>query len=81
MFLGERYTLTVIIASDLEPFQVDDLKVVVKKSIQENGWTITDNIRIALGICFQNIKLEENDVPSVENQMRLNQPMQQVVKK
>lgn len=57
--------MIIIIASNLEPYQVEALKMVVKKFIRPIGWTIVDIIRIAPGICYHKIKLEENHVPSM----------------
>ncbi|XP_059277532.1 uncharacterized protein LOC132031565 [Lycium ferocissimum] len=45
------------------------------------GWTIADIRGIPSGICEHKIQLEEDSIPSVEHQRRLNPPMQEVVKK
>ncbi|KAF3635485.1 hypothetical protein FXO37_25969 [Capsicum annuum] len=45
------------------------------------GWTIVDIIGIPPGICMHKIQLEEDCVPTIEHQRRLNPPMQEVVKK
>lgn len=45
------------------------------------SWTITDIVGIPSGICTNKIKIVEGYKPSIENQHRLNPPMQEVVKK
>ncbi|KAF3650187.1 hypothetical protein FXO37_18588 [Capsicum annuum] len=81
VFLGEYNILPIILAGDLEPCQVDGLKSIVKKFIRAIGWTITDIIRIPPGIFSHKIKLNVDHVPSLEHQRRLNQLMQEMVKK
>lgn len=81
VFLGDGDTLRIIIVSDLEPFKVEALKLVVKSFIQAIGWTIADIIVIAPGIYSFKIKLEQYHVQSVKHQRKVNQPMQEVIKK
>ncbi|XP_047249863.1 uncharacterized protein LOC124885667 [Capsicum annuum] len=81
IFLGEEKTLSIIVAGDLEPCQVDALKSIMKKFIQAIGWTIADIIGIPPEIRSHKIKLNVDHVPSMEHQRRLNQPIQEVVKK
>ncbi|XP_047257466.1 uncharacterized protein LOC124889561 [Capsicum annuum] len=81
VFLGEDNTLPIIVVVDLEPCQVDSLKLIVKKFISAIGWTIADIIEIPPKIYSHKIKLNVDHIPSVEDQRRLNQLMQEVVKK
>lgn len=73
--------MSIIIAGDLEPCQVDALKAIVTKFIHAIGWAIADIIGIALKICSHKIKLGIDHVPSVEHQRRLNPLMLEEVKK
>ena len=54
---------------------------VLKRFKRAIGWTIADIIGIPPGICSHKIQLMPNHKPSIENQRRLNPPMQEVVKK
>lgn len=81
IFLCEKNTLPIIIADDLFPLQVEVLKSIVKKFFWDIRWTIADIIRITLDIFSYKIKLEVDHVHSVEQQQRLNPPMQKVIKK
>ncbi|XP_047253674.1 uncharacterized protein LOC107844380 [Capsicum annuum] len=68
VFLGKDNTLPIIIASDLEPYQVDTFKSIVKKFIRAIGRTITKIIGILPRICSHKIKINVDRVPSVEHQ-------------
>jgi len=53
---------------------------VLKRFKRAIGWTIVDIIVIPPCICSHKIQLMPNKKPSIEHQMRLNPPMQEVVK-
>ncbi|XP_047268154.1 uncharacterized protein LOC107871936 [Capsicum annuum] len=57
IFLGEDNTFPIILAGDLEPYQVDALKSIMKKFIRAIRWTIANIIGISSGICSYKIKL------------------------
>jgi len=80
-FLGENNTLPVIIAGDLLEWQVKLLLEVLRRYIKVIGCTITDIVGIPPDNCTHKIQLDSECKPSVEHQMRLNPPMQEVVKK
>ena len=80
-FLGNGDTLPVIIASDLDEQQVQSLVKVLKRFKRAIGWTIAYIIGIPPGICSHKIQLMPDHKPSIEHQIRLNPPMQEVVKK
>lgn len=67
--------------SDLECFQVEALKYIVKKIIYPIGWTIMDITSIDPEICSQKIKLKVDDIPSIKNHKRRKPSFQVVVKK
>ena len=79
--MGKDDTLPIIIASDLNVHQVDSLVKVLKRLKRDIGWTIADIIGIPPGICSHKIQLMPDDKTSIEHQRRLNQPMQEEVKK
>ena len=80
VFLGRNDTLSVIIASNLNVQQVECLVEVLKKFKWAIGWTIADIIGIVPGISSHKIQLIPDHKSSIENQIRLNSPMQEVVK-
>ena len=80
-FLENGDTLPVIIASDLNEQQVESMVKVLKRFKRAIGWTIADIIGIPPSIFFHKIQLMPDHKPSIESQRRLNQPMQEVVKK
>ena len=61
--------------------QVECLVEVLKRFKRAIGWTIADIIEILRGICSHKIQLMPDHKPSIEHQIRLNPPMQEVVKK
>ena len=79
--MGTNNTLHVILAADLNDEQVHEVIKVLIKYKKAIGWTIADIIRIPLGICTHKIQFEGDCSPSIEHQIRLNQLMQEVVKK
>ena len=80
VFLGRDDILQVIIAADLNGLQLECLVAVLKRFKRAIGQIITDLIGILSGV-FHNIQLMPDHKPSIENQRRLNPPMQEVVKK
>jgi hypothetical protein len=80
-FLGANDTLPVIIASDLQKDQEDNLLEVLKEHEEAIGWTVADLKGIDPSICMHRIHLEEGARPSCEAQRRLNPNMKEVVMK
>jgi hypothetical protein len=80
-FLGANDTLPVIIASDLQKDQEDNLLEVLKEHKEAIGWTVADLKGIDPSICMHRIHLEEGARPSCEAQRRLNPNMKEVVMK
>jgi hypothetical protein len=80
-FLGANETLPVIIASDLQKDQEDNLLEVLKEHKEAIGWTMADLKGIDPSICMHRIYLEEGARPSREAQRRLNPNMKEVVMK
>lgn len=79
--LGTDDTLPVIIASELNGKQVESLVEVLNRFKRAIGLTNAGIIRIPQCICSMKIKLMPNNIPSIENQRRLNPSMQEPVKK
>ena len=79
--LGNGDTLPVIIASDLNEQQVESLVKVLKTFKRDIEWTIAEIIGIPPDICSHKIQPMPDHKPSIENQRRINPPMQEVVKK
>jgi hypothetical protein len=80
-FLGANDTLPVIIASDLQKDQEDNMLEVLKEHKEAIGWTVADLKGIDPSICMHRIHLEEGARPSREAQRRLNPNMKEVVMK
>ncbi|XP_075110335.1 uncharacterized protein LOC142181280 [Nicotiana tabacum] len=80
-FLGSNSTLPVILSSYLTNMQVDATLAVLQKRKRAIGWTLADIRGISPAFCMHKIILEEDANPSLENQRRLNEAMQEVVKK
>ena len=79
--MGRDDTLLVIITSDLKVEQVECLVEVLKRFKRSIAWTISDIIGIPPGICLHKIQLMPDHKPSIEHQICLNLPMQEVFKK
>lgn len=79
--MGSGNTLPIIIAADLGEQQEEALISVLMRYKRSIGWTIADIIGMPPCICTHKIQLEEDCVPTIEHQHRLNPPMQDVVKK
>ncbi|XP_070052647.1 uncharacterized protein [Nicotiana tomentosiformis] len=80
-FLGTCSTLPVILSSCLTNVQVDSTLAVLQKRKKAIGWTLADIRGISPAFCMHKIILEEDSKPSVKHQRRLNEAMQEVVKK
>ncbi|XP_049372698.1 uncharacterized protein LOC125837657 [Solanum verrucosum] len=81
VFLSKNNNMPIIIATDLNDMQVEALMSFLKQFKRVIGWTIANIIGIPLGICSHKIQLMPDSKPSIERQRRLNQLMQEVVKK
>jgi hypothetical protein len=80
-FLGANNTLPVIMSSDLQKDQEDNLLEVLKEHKKAIGWTVADLKGIDPSICMDRIHLEEGARPFREAQRRLNPNMKEVVMK
>ena len=80
-FVSPDNTLPVIVSVSLTEEQIVQLLEVLREYRRAIGWTIADIRGIPSGICEHKIQLEEGSKPSVEHQRRLNENMQEVVKK
>jgi hypothetical protein len=80
-FLGANDTLPVIIASNIQKDQEDNLLEVLKEHKEAIGWTVADLKGIDPSICTHRIHLEKGAKPSREAQRRLNPNMKEVVMK
>ncbi|XP_070050044.1 uncharacterized protein [Nicotiana tomentosiformis] len=80
-FLGPSSTLAVIISACLTNVQVDSTLAVLQKRIKTIGWTLADIRGISPSFCMHKIILEDDAKPSMEYQRRLNEAMQEVIKK
>ena len=81
VFLVKGDTSPVIIASDLNEYQVESLVEVLKRFKRAIGWTIVDVIGIPPRICSHKIQLMPDHNPCIEHQRHLNPPLKKVVKK
>ena len=73
--------MPVIVASDLNVHQVENLVEVLKRIKRAIGWNISYIIGIPPDICSHKIQLMPNHKTCIEHQRPLNPPMQKVVKK
>ncbi|XP_070007575.1 uncharacterized protein [Nicotiana sylvestris] len=80
-YLGLNFTLLVILSSCLTNVQVDATWAVLQKRKRAIGWTLADIRGISPTFCMHKIILQEDASPSLEHQRRLNEAMQEVVKK
>ncbi|CAM8965857.1 unnamed protein product [Rhodiola kirilowii] len=80
-FLGENYSLPVIIKSGLEADQERRLIRVLTEHKLAIGWTLVDIKGISPAVCMHWILLEDGARPSREPQCRLNPIMMEVVQK
>ena len=80
-FLGSNDTYPVIIASNLQKDQEDNLLQVLKEHKKTIGWTIVDIKSINPFICIHRIHLEEGARPSREAHDWLNPNIKEVMMK
>ncbi|XP_070023063.1 uncharacterized protein [Nicotiana sylvestris] len=80
-FLGRCYTLPVILSSYLTNMQVNSTLAVLQKRKKAIGWILADIRGISPAFCMHKIILEEGAKPSIEHQRRLNEAMQEMIKK
>ena len=80
MFLGEKYTLHVIITKELTPPHQEKLICVLQEHKAVIGWTIMDIKGISSSMCMHRILLEEEAKKIIDAQRRLNPSMMKVVK-
>ncbi|XP_070054323.1 uncharacterized protein [Nicotiana tomentosiformis] len=80
-FLGPCSTLHVIPSSCLTNVQVDATLVVLQRMKKAIGWTLADIRGISPAFCMHTIILEKDAKPSVKHQWRLNEAIQDVIKK
>ncbi|XP_070015677.1 uncharacterized protein [Nicotiana sylvestris] len=80
-FLGPSSTLPIILSSYVTNMQVDSILTVLQKRKKTIGWTLVDIWGISLAFCMHKINVEEGAKPSIEHKMRLNEAMQEVVKR
>ncbi|PHT45792.1 putative envelope ADP,ATP carrier protein, chloroplastic [Capsicum baccatum] len=71
-FLGSGTTLPVIVAAELGEQHVEALISALKRYKRAISWTIDDIIGIPPGIYMHKIHLEEDCVPTIKHQHRLN---------
>ncbi|XP_070002114.1 uncharacterized protein [Nicotiana sylvestris] len=80
-FLCPYSILPVILSSCLTNIQVESTLEVLQRRKRAIGWTLADIWGISPTFCMHKIILDEGSKPSVEHQRRLNEAMQEVVKK
>ncbi|XP_075074576.1 uncharacterized protein LOC142162155 [Nicotiana tabacum] len=80
-YLGDSDTLTVIVSSDLSKLQEEKLLRVLWEHKRALGWTMSDIKGISPAFCMHKILIEDGHKPSVEQQLRLNPIMKEVVRK
>nr|GEV05806.1 DNA-directed DNA polymerase [Tanacetum cinerariifolium] len=81
VFLEEPSFLPVIISSQLFKEKKNKLISVLKKHKQAFAWKTTDILGICPSFCKQKIQLLDDKKPVIQKQRRLDQNMQEVVKK
>ncbi|XP_070035335.1 uncharacterized protein [Nicotiana tomentosiformis] len=80
-FLGPCSTLLVILSYYLTNVHVDFTFAVLQKRKKAIGWTLVDIQGIRPTFCMHKINLEEDSKPFIEHQRRLNEAMQEVIKR
>jgi hypothetical protein len=80
-FLGANDTLPVIIISDLQKDQEDNMLEVLNEHKEAIGWTVANVKGIDPSICMHRIHLEKGARPSCKAQRRLNPNIKEVVMK
>ena len=71
----------VIISARLSDTEEQRLLEILRKHKESIAWSIEDLKGISPSICMHKILLEENAIPTVEHQRRLNPVMKEVVRK
>ena len=80
-YLGDAFTLLVIISASLIAAEEDKLLRVLRDHKDALGWFLADLKGIRPCMCMHRILLEDGHKPSVEAQRRLNPTMKEVVRK
>ena len=80
-YLGENFTLPVIISSHLSKSEKEKLLRVLREHRSAIGWTIADLKGLSPSLCMHRIMMEDGFKPSIEHQRRLNPNMKDVVRK
>ena len=80
-YLGEEYTLPVIISSSLSNMEEEKLLHILKEHKEEITWSLSDTKGIRPSMCMHRILLGEDSKPIVDAQRRLNPSMKEVARK
>ena len=80
-YLGEDFTLPVIISSSLSNMEEEKLLKILKEHKEAIGWSLANIKGIRPSMCMRRILLEEDNKLIVDAQKRLNPSMKQVVRK
>ena len=80
-FLGKDGTKLMIISSELDKDMEVKLLSVLEKNLEAFYWSINDIKGTSPSVCMHKILIEEEHVPTIEHQRRLNPIMKEVVKK
>ncbi|XP_022852096.1 uncharacterized protein LOC111373765 [Olea europaea var. sylvestris] len=78
-YLGELYTLLIIIDNSLSELEEEKLLRVLMEHKKAIGWTIVDIREISPSLCMHKILMEDDFKPSSEHQRWLNPNMKEVV--
>ncbi|XP_015584601.1 uncharacterized protein K02A2.6-like [Ricinus communis] len=81
VFVGEKNTYPVIIASDLSPLKEEATIKKLRRLKKAIGWEISDIKGISPTMCMHKIILEDNSKAVKDTKRRLNPNMKEVVKK
>ncbi|XP_074266220.1 uncharacterized protein LOC141588690 [Silene latifolia] len=81
VFLDDHEQYPVIVSSKLDNNQLADLLGVLKKNKKAMGYSLDDLTGISPDFCMHQINLEEGHKPRAQGLRRLNQNMQDVVRK
>ncbi|KAG8501565.1 hypothetical protein CXB51_003844 [Gossypium anomalum] len=79
-YLGNNSTLPVIIASNLQPKEKEELLQVLRQHKRAIAWKISDIKGISPSFCTHKILMKDEYKPCVQAQRRLNLNMKEVVK-
>ena len=80
-YLGNAFTLPVIISASLIAIEEDKLLRVLRDHKNALGWSLADLKGILPSMCMHRILIEDGHKPSVEAQRRLNPTIKEVVYK